>query len=116
MRRRLDKALLARRLAEAAIRHALGLPYRLDTVPLSLREAAEEAVREAATGLVLVDEKGILRCGLCGKGPFTRKGLYLHLRRVHLDAVSEHVERVFEERLWGSGSGGEPATVEAEGR
>jgi hypothetical protein len=24
-----------------------------------------------------------LHCGLCGKGPFSRKGLYLHLLRIH---------------------------------
>jgi hypothetical protein len=98
--KRLDTHLVAARIAEAAIRKALGLPYSLDKVPPSLKEAAEQATEEISKELVLVDERGILRCGLCGKGPFTRKGLYLHLRRVHIDAIEDYAKRIFEEKLW----------------
>jgi hypothetical protein len=35
----------------------------------------------------------ILYCSLCGKGPFTPKGLYLHIVRVH----STEVERIVDE-------------------
>ncbi len=100
MRTRLDTRLVAAKIAEAAIRKALGLPYSLDGIPSSLQEVAREVVEEASRELTVINEKGILRCGLCGKGPFTRKGLYLHIRRVHIDVVEEHVMKLLEEKLW----------------
>lgn len=98
--RRLDTRIVSARIAEAAIRKALGLPYSLDSIPPSLRDAAELAIERVAGELVFSDEKGILRCSLCGKGPFTRKGLYLHIKRVHFEAVEEQVEKIFRELLW----------------
>jgi len=97
---RIDSRLIASKIAEAAIRKALSLPYSLDGVPASLREAAEQALETIAAELTVTDEKGILRCGICGKGPFTRKGLYLHLRRIHIDAIEDYVGKVFEEYIW----------------
>jgi hypothetical protein len=40
----------------------------------------------------------LLYCVLCGRGPFTRKGYYLHLIRIHyyeiLELVRDEIERV----------------------
>ncbi len=99
-RQRLDLLLIAEKVAEAAMRRAAGLGYRLDGVPASLQPAAEEIVERLAKDLAEVDEKGILRCRVCGKGPFTRKGLYLHLRRVHSDVVVEEARRLLEDAIW----------------
>ena len=91
-------AALAARLAEAAMRRAAGLDYRLDPVPGELADRAEEIVAKVSEELA-VDRDGSLRCGLCGKGPFTRKGLYLHLRRVHWDTVVSLIEARLREAL-----------------
>jgi hypothetical protein len=100
MHRRLDTDIVIARIAEAAIRHAAGLNYSLDSVPRAFEDIAREIVKELAEQLVVSDSRGILRCGLCGKGPFTRKGLYLHLRRVHIDTVEDMAKRLLEEKLW----------------
>lgn len=99
-RQRLDLLLIAEKIAEAAMRRAAGLSYSLDAVPASIRPAAAEVVERLAKDLAEVDEKGILRCRVCGKGPFTRKGLYLHLRRVHSDIIIEEARRMLEEAIW----------------
>ncbi len=91
---------IAKKIADAAIRRAVGLSVTLDGLPDSIRGAAEKAVEELATGLVSLDDKGILRCSLCGKGPFTRKGLYLHIKRVHMDLVVSMAKKLFEEKIW----------------
>ena len=109
--RRIDTPLVIARIAEAAIRRAAGLKYSLDTIPQSLRAAAEATVEEISGELAVTDSRGILRCGLCGKGPFTRKGLYLHLRRVHIDVVEQIAKRVFEEKLWQAKTREEAATT-----
>ncbi len=31
-------------------------------------------------------------CALCGRGPFTRKGYYLHLKRIHSEDILEFVK------------------------
>lgn len=93
------------KIAEATIRKAAGLPYQLYDLPLSLRDVAENIIAIIAEQIA-VDDGITLRCRLCGKGPFTRKGLYLHLRRVHIDVVEELVRRELEERLWRSRSMG----------
>jgi hypothetical protein len=91
------------KIAEAAIRKAAGLPYQTNDLPLSLRDVAESIIAVVAEQIAF-DDGITLRCRLCGKGPFTRKGLYLHLKRVHIDVVEELVRRELEDRLWRSRS------------
>ena len=88
------------KLAEATARRASGLRYSLDGLGLegSLRRIAEEVVEETAR-LLVFERRGLLRCAVCSKGPFTRKGLYLHLMRVHRDYIKELVRRTLEEKL-----------------
>ena len=48
----------------------------------------------------LIDEqKGLPRCGLCGMGPFTYKGLYLHLIRKHFEEIRDYIEEEIEYTL-----------------
>ena len=74
---------LAEKVAEAAIRLALGYLVASD---------ADEKLMAIARGLAarLASFDGAsYHCGMCGKGPFTRKGLYLHIRRVHYEQLVE---------------------------
>ncbi len=87
------------KIAELAIRRACGLQYSLEELPPSLRKPAKEIIEQISAQLVLRD-KDTLRCKICGKGPFTRKGLYLHIRRVHLDQVYQIARRELEDYLW----------------
>lgn len=49
-------------------------------------------------GEKLVSEKNShLRCGLCGKGPFTKRGLFLHLLRVHKADIIEMLDKKYRE-------------------
>ncbi len=50
-----------------------------------------EAVNRVASEIVIV-RNGLLRCNICGRGPFTRRGLYLHLIRVHRYDIMGYVE------------------------
>ncbi|ALL01140.1 hypothetical protein Pyrde_1092 [Pyrodictium delaneyi] len=96
---RLDLLYVVGKLSEAAIRKATGLSYSLNDIPRSLQDAGEEIVERVAEQLV-VDDNDTLRCRICGRGPFTRKGLYLHIRRVHLDTVYDIVKSELEAYLW----------------
>lgn len=50
-----------------------------------------EAIR--SVGMQLRDERnGVLVCPLCGKGPFTRRGYFLHLTRLHYSHLIDLVE------------------------
>ncbi len=36
----------------------------------------------------LIDSQGnVLKCRICDRGPFTKKGLFLHLTRIHQDDI-----------------------------
>ena len=56
-----------------------------------------EAIKRVALRLRNFRE-GVIYCPLCGRGPFTKKGYYLHLIRVHnneiLSLVTEESERI----------------------
>lgn len=87
---------LVDRAAEAAIRLALGYNDGLDVVrdyPLLV-----EAARAVAPKIASFDGVSY-RCEVCGKGPFTRKGLYLHLRRVHMNQVRQMISEYVQRRL-----------------
>lgn len=96
---RLDLVYVVSKLAEAAIRRATGLSYSLSDVPPSLQEVGKEIVERVAEQLI-IDDGETLRCRICGRGPFTRKGLYLHIRRVHLDSIYDMVRSELEAYLW----------------
>ena len=55
-------------------------------VGLSSKNLAKNASQKVAFWLV-EQKDSLLYCKLCGKGPFTKKGLYLHLTRLHKDEI-----------------------------
>ncbi len=96
---RLDN--IVSKLADMSMRAAARLRY--DVAELGLPEAAEYVVKAIieGTALQLAEDDGVsLRCKVCGKGPFTRKGLYLHLKRVHREVVEAMVRSEVEHKLW----------------
>ncbi len=95
------------RITEATIRRACNLRYSIEELGLmgEARSIVEEVIESVASRIVF-ERRGLLRCAICSKGPFTRKGLYLHIMRVHRDYVKELVKKELEARLLGGGSGG----------
>ncbi|MEZ0393681.1 MAG: hypothetical protein ABWK00_01345 [Desulfurococcaceae archaeon] len=72
-----------RGIAKLVARVALGLrDAREGLAELGMPLRYAKAVEEAASS-ALRDVDGKLYCGLCGLGPLTRRGAYLHLVRVH---------------------------------
>ncbi|BCU69006.1 hypothetical protein [Stygiolobus caldivivus] len=55
-------------------------------VGLSSKNIAKNASQKVAFWLV-EQKESLLYCKLCGKGPFTKKGLYLHLTRLHKEEI-----------------------------
>ncbi|MEN2999047.1 MAG: hypothetical protein ABDH61_00470 [Acidilobaceae archaeon] len=57
-----------------------------------------EAVR--SVGLQLSERRdGLFYCPICGKGPFTKRGYYLHLTRVHYAHIISLVDREVERMM-----------------
>jgi len=76
---------LSEKLVDVAIRMAVGFKirnFKLKTTPSGFESVITKALERASRQLSRV-ANGELRCGLCSRGPFSKKGLYLHLLRVH---------------------------------
>ena len=89
--------LMIRKLAEYIARKAssMGQRYRLeDLVSPSIAPLLERSFEKIALSLIK-DRNGFLWCRLCDKGPFTKRGFYLHLIRVH----SKDLEFMVEEEM-----------------
>jgi len=54
-----------------------------------------EAIKRVALRLY-GEVGGVIYCALCGRGPLTRKGYYLHLTRVHGEDIHRLVNREIE--------------------
>ena len=56
-----------------------------------------EAIKRVAL-MLSSESRDVIYCPLCRRGPFTRKGYYLHLTRIHgneiLELVNAEVERI----------------------
>ena len=85
-----------KKLVEYTARKASMLAQRYelsDLVAPSIAPIFEKSVEKIA--LTLVKRDGGLRCNLCNKGPFTKRGMYLHLIRVH----EKDIEFMIQEEL-----------------
>ncbi len=90
-----DISIISSKIVEYVARLAVGLPVdEGDLRRISgsmLFPIVREAVGHVASEIVTT-RNGLLRCNICGKGPFTRRGLYLHLIRVHRYDIIGYVE------------------------
>lgn len=82
------------------VRRALSITtddLELRTIVGTTRFELMKKVVDRITDTLVVEKGNHLRCGLCGKGPFTRRGLFLHLIRVHRSDIIEMVEKKYRE-------------------
>lgn len=69
-------------------------------VSLGMLEIAKATAMVVATH-VSREVNGLIYCNLCSKGPFTKKGMFLHITRVHRDEVKALLEQELRARLKG---------------
>ncbi|AWR94235.1 hypothetical protein [Acidianus brierleyi] len=60
-------------------------------VGISSKQMAEKVVDRVAFWLS-EKQNGLLYCKLCNRGPFTKKGLFLHLTRLHRQEIKTMLE------------------------
>ena len=92
-------SLLIKRLVEYVIRKATSLPPKHDLKSIVGDEKArilERKLNSLASSLA-IDRNGIIWCGICERGPFTKRGLYLHLMRVHYSDIEYSVLNILKE-------------------
>ena len=76
-------------LAKVAIKLASGVSLNEEEKTSISENELKVAVKVAKK--IRAEKKGLLYCGICGMGSFTRRGLFLHLARVHFDEVRNMV-------------------------
>lgn len=76
-------------LAKVAIKLASGVSLNEEEKNSISETELKVAVKVAKK--IRAEKKGLLYCGICGMGSFTRRGLFLHLVRVHFDEVRDTV-------------------------
>ncbi len=94
-----SRDVLSEKLIHVVIRVAVGFRVRNFKIKASspgFEELVRKAVEYSSKRLVRVSG-GQMYCGLCGKGPYTRKGMYLHLLRVHKYEIKSIVGEELEE-------------------
>ncbi|NPA85776.1 MAG: hypothetical protein GXO07_07255 [Crenarchaeota archaeon] len=84
-------------LAEIAIRMASRMRIREDMME-GFGERELEAARRVAE-LVREERRGLVYCGICAKGSFTKRGFYLHLMRVHKEDIKLLIEKELAEAV-----------------
>ncbi|GAB6148418.1 hypothetical protein [Stetteria hydrogenophila] len=93
------KSVFQAKIAEYTAMLASGLMDPSELEPRVLSRHVVEAIKRVSQLLVDEAEGGNLYCRLCNKGPYTRKGMYLHLIRVHnstiIDLVTAESERIY---------------------
>lgn len=85
MKSRIDT--ISERLVEHVARSAAGISVSLEKISYVVGSKRAQRVYEIVGSLgkriTVMQGNGTLYCGLCRKGPFTKRGLYLHLVRRH---------------------------------
>lgn len=101
---------LTDRLIKYVVKRAVGLPaddLDLQRIVGSSRYIVMRKVVGSIASSIVTEKNGHLRCGICLRGPFTKKGLYLHLIRVHSDQILamlkekyEEISKVYKGNVW----------------
>lgn len=96
----LSKFYFKEKLVKYIIRKSLGLSVDdIDLVGIvgSTNYPLMKRVVDKITLRLVTEKNNHLRCGLCGKGPFTKRGLYLHMMRKHYNDVIRLVDEIISE-------------------
>jgi len=91
-----------RELVRLVARYVAGLSIDRRFVEENTPPGAEGAITnilEDVKSQVLEIKQGLMICRLCGEGPFTRTGLYLHLLRRHGNELVHLVMERVDERI-----------------
>lgn len=91
--------IISEKLIDVVIRRAVGFKIRNFKIKAS-SSAFEQIVLRAieSTSKYLVNKSGMqLYCNICGKGPYTRKGMYLHLLRTHKYEIKNMIKEDLQE-------------------
>ena len=93
---------LAERLIEFAAREASKIRYDRNKLQVvigpSLSKISLDAIITVASEVVK-EKNGLLYCSICKKGPYTKRGMYLHLIRVHRYDLKVLLSEELRERL-----------------
>ena len=65
-----------------------------------LHEHVFKSIEESLSTLLIGCRRGSYYCRLCGRRGFTKRGMYLHLKRVHLSEITFIVEDEFRRRVY----------------
>ncbi len=82
-------------MVDTVIRMASGIKVKPEAEEM-FGDKEWEIMRRVASE-VRAEKKGLLYCGICGKGSFTRRGFYLHLKRTHKDEIATLIKYEMEE-------------------
>ncbi len=94
-----SKDILSEKLVDVVIRLAVGFRvrnFRLKASSSGFEEVVYRTLEYSSKRLVRISG-GQTYCGLCGRGPYTRKGMYLHLLRVHKYEIKNIVREELED-------------------
>ncbi len=92
---------MLRKLVEYLARKSASMiqKYRLEDLVGSLAAPHLEKAFERISLAIAKDGGGTFWCRLCDKGPFTKRGFYLHLIRVHYKDLEYLVEEELKRAL-----------------
>ncbi|AAK42520.1 hypothetical protein SULI_00880 [Saccharolobus solfataricus] len=87
--------IIAEKLIDPSVKKACKMMVKDDEiiklVGISSKKLALNVIDKVSFWLVY-ENNNLLYCKLCNRGPFTKKGLYLHLSRVHRREIREMLE------------------------
>ncbi len=84
-------------MVDTVIRLASGIRVKPEAEE-ALSDKEWEVVRRVAEE-IRAEKRGLLYCGICGKGSFTRRGFYLHLKRTHKEEIATLIRHEIEEMV-----------------
>ncbi|BCU68235.1 hypothetical protein HS7_16720 [Sulfolobales archaeon HS-7] len=91
-------SIISEKVVDVAIKYGCEITVQKDEI-ISIEGVAMSDMIEAVakrTGFWLSKKEGSsFFCNICSKGPFTKRGLYLHLSRLH----RSEIKRIIEEEL-----------------
>ncbi len=79
-------------LVEYTIRLATKMRMREELLE-AVNDPIEKEAAERVAKILITEKKGLKYCTICAKGPFTKRGLYLHFMRVHKDDIRLLLEK-----------------------
>ena len=82
-------------LVEYTIRLATGMVLKQELLPIA-EDTVKRRAAERVAKLLVSEKRGLKYCSICTKGPFTKRGFYLHFMRVHRDEIKLLLERELE--------------------